>query len=65
MQTNLEEQKEDLISLIEWYRDDYYAPSMKDYCNDIINTVKKIADEKTLDAYYQLVDGWFDGTPDF
>lgn len=53
---NLEEDKQSLIELIEWYRDEYHK---NDFCHtEIIEKIKQVQNEKELLIYEQVVDGW-------
>lgn len=60
----LENDKEDLIDIIEWYRDKYFTSNMKNYCNELIVYINKIDDSEVLEIYTRLVDDWIDGPPD-
>jgi hypothetical protein len=56
--SSLEEDKQGLIELIEWYRDEYHK---SDFCHtEMIEKIKQIQDEKELSIYEQVVDGWLD-----
>ena len=55
---NLEEYKQALIELIEWYRDEYHK---SDFCHtEMIEKIKQSQDEKELSTYEQIIDGWLD-----
>lgn len=52
----LEEDKQSLIKLIEWYRDEYHK---SDFCHtELIERIRKIQNEKELSIYEQIPDGW-------
>lgn len=54
----LEEDKQSLVELIEYYRDEYHK---SDFCHtEMIEKIKQIQDEKELSIYEQVVDGWLD-----
>jgi hypothetical protein len=54
----LEEDKQSLIELIEWYRDEYHKSDF--YHTEMIEKIKQIQDEKELSIYEQVVDEWLD-----
>ena len=55
---NLEKDKQGLIDLIEWYRDEYHK---SDFCHaEMIEKIKKIKDKKELSIYEKVVDEWLD-----
>lgn len=55
----LEERRQSLIDVIEWYRDEYHKA---DFCHtELIEKVEQAADEDELSVYEQVVDGWLDG----
>ncbi len=58
MLANLEEEKQALIDLIIWYRDEYHK---KDFCHtEMIDKIRQIVDAQELDQYWQIVDAWLD-----
>lgn len=58
MTDEMQEQKESLIELIEWYRDEYHKKDSVH--NDLIEKIKNTTDQKVLDLYEKTVDGWLD-----
>ena len=55
---SFEEDKQGLIDLIEWYRDEYHK---SDWCHtEMINEIKQIKNANELSHYEQIVDGWLD-----
>lgn len=55
---NLEKDKQGLIDLIIWYRDEYHHG---DWCHsELIERVKNATTYDHLDPIYQIVDGWID-----
>lgn len=56
--TLLQDEKQGLIDLIVWYRDDYHK---KDFCHSqMIREIKHVETIKELDRYWKIVDGWLD-----
>lgn len=52
MDDKLEEDKQGLIELIEWYRDEYHK---SDFCHtEMIEKIKQIQNEKELSIYEQV-----------
>lgn len=58
--TALQNEKEDLIELIEWYRDEYFKSRLDDQCNQYIREIKRIDNIAGLEVYHQILDDWFD-----
>jgi hypothetical protein len=55
---NLDDAKDALIKLIEWYRDEYHKA---DWCHSkMIEKIKDIYSFAELEHYEQIVDGWLD-----
>ena len=55
------EDRQSLIDLIEWYRDDYHRNV--NFCHSyklMIETIKTTTSEETLDIYEKIVDDWLD-----
>lgn len=57
-QEKLEEDKNGLIDLIKWYRDEWHRVDGSH--SEMIENVKKVQDEKELSFYEKIVDGWLD-----
>lgn len=55
--TNLEQRRQSLIELIEWYRDEYHH---SDWCHSEMISKVLIASDEELDCYEQVVDGWLE-----
>jgi len=54
----LEEEKKELISLIEWYRDEYHK---LDFCHsNMIEKIKVSTNANELEMYWKITDGWLD-----
>lgn len=56
----LENEKKDLIELIEWYRDEYFKSNLDDACNQYIREIKVIENISELEKYNLILDDWFD-----
>ena len=52
------EDKEGLIDLIEWYRDEYHK--IDEGHSKMISEIREISDEKLFGLYEKIVDGWLD-----
>ncbi len=58
MADSFEEDKQGLIELIEWYRDEYHK---NDFCHtEMIEKIRQIQNQKDLEIYEKVVDGWLD-----
>ena len=55
----LDERREALIELIEWYRDEYHKGD-KSHHNEMIEKIRQTDDLKVIEIYEQTVDGWLD-----
>lgn len=60
MNTELESRKQDLIHIIEWYRDEYFNQLGKKQASELIELIKVCQEEKVIENYEQRVDGWLD-----
>lgn len=61
VENTLQEAKESLIHLIEWYRDDYHKGLFSWDChNELIKQVNQVTDFNQLEIYEKIVDGWLD-----
>ena len=54
----MNEEKESLINLIIWYRDEYHKGDFGH--NDLIQIVKEAKISNELEHVWQIVDGWLD-----
>ena len=58
MKDSLEEDKQALIELIEWYRDEWHK---SDFCHtEMIEKIKQVKTKQELGIYEQVVDGWLE-----
>ena len=58
MNEQFDNRKQDLINIIEWYRDEWHK---SDWCHsEMIENINKINDEKQISIYEQVVDGWLE-----
>jgi len=58
MKEQFDNRKQDLIRIIEWYRDEWHR---RDWCHsEMIENIKKTNDDKQLEIYEQIVDGWLE-----
>jgi hypothetical protein len=54
----MDEQKQSLIDLIKWYRDEWHKA---DWCHsEMIEKLTTTNDEKLVELYEKVVDGWLD-----
>lgn len=53
-----EKDKQSLIKLIEWYRDEYHCVDAGH--SELIEKIKATNSEKMLEFYEKIVDGWLD-----
>lgn len=54
----MKEQKQSLIDLIEWYRDEWHK---KDFGHtDMIEKIRATDDPDVVEIYEKVVDGWLD-----
>ncbi|MEI8270489.1 MAG: hypothetical protein WCG45_03905 [bacterium] len=58
----LEEEKQALIDLVIWYRDEYHKSEFGH--NEMIEGIKEAKTSKDLDVFYQWTDSWIDGPLD-
>jgi hypothetical protein len=54
----LEEEKTSLISVIEWYRDEYHKKDSGH--TEMIEEIKQITNIGDLEPYWQQIDNWLD-----
>jgi len=54
----LNDRKNNLIELIEWYRDEYHKNEFGH--NELIERVNKAMSDDEIDRVWQIVDGWID-----
>lgn len=56
---NLQEDKQGLVDLILWYKNDYFKNN-DDYFDEMIRKVWECEDQDSLELYQKIVDGWID-----
>lgn len=55
---DIEDYKESLVHLVEWYRDEYHR---KDTChNELIEDIKKATSYGGLEICEKIIDDWLD-----